>query len=321
MTDSGTADDGPLPSTLGERLDAAGRRLVARHLVARPWATSLQPALQRVAELDTRYGRRFERREGPAAGHVVARRPTPEPPDLLLLPKSAVPERAVPEIAAPASSGPADPGGPAAAPGRPLPADIRARLRDVAGAGADAVRVHTSPAADSAARAHRADAVTMGTGVHLRAGRFRPDEPAGFALLAHEAAHVTALLDPGRVWRRAVAGGAGQEEDAALASEAAAWQRAAPGGLAPGAAGRPPVPAGPGTQRPLPASVSPPARPAGQPGGAARAAESHPAQARPMPAPADRDTGPAAPFDLEELRRSVISDLMRQLRTDFERGG
>ena len=319
MTDSGTADDGPLPSTLGERLDAAGRRLVARHLVARPWAASLQPALQRVADLDTRYGRRFERREDPPAGHVVARRPAPLPPDLVHVPERAVPERAVPEIAAPASSGPAGPGGPAAAPGRPLPADIRARLRDVAGAGADALRVHTSPAADAAARAHRADAVTVGTDVHLRAGRLRPDEPAGFALLAHEASHVTALLDPGRVWRRAVAGGAGQEEDAALATEAAAWQRAARGGPAPGAAGRPPVPAGPGPQRLLPAS--PPARPAGQPGGDARPAEGHPAQARPMPAPSDRDTAPAAPFDVEELRRSLVSDLMRQLRTDFERGG
>ena len=107
MTDSGTADDGPLPSTLGERLDAAGRRLVARHLVARPWAASLQPALQRVADLDTRYGRRFERREDPPAGHVVARRPAPLPPDLVHVPERAVPERAVPEIAAPASSGPA----------------------------------------------------------------------------------------------------------------------------------------------------------------------------------------------------------------------
>jgi Domain of unknown function (DUF4157) len=319
MTDSGTADDGPLPSTLGELLDAAGRRLAARHLVARPWATSLQPALQRVAELDTRYGHRFERREGPPAGHVIGRRPAPGSPDPQLITGSIVPDDTVPDGAAPGSPAPAEPGDSAAATGRPLPADIRTRLRDVAGAGADAVRVHTSPAADAVARAHRADAVTMGADVHLRAGWYRPDEPAGFALLAHEAAHVTALLDPGRVWRRTGAGGADGEEDAALAIEAAAWPRAAPGGLAPGAADRPPVPAGP--QRPWPAS--PPARPAAQPGGAAggRAAEGHPAQARPMPAPADRDTGPPAPFDVEELRRSLISDVMRQLRTDFERGG
>ncbi len=316
MTDSGTADDGPLPSTLGELLDAAGRHLVARHLVTRPWATSLQPALQRVAELDSRYGHRFERREGPAAGppagQVTGRRRAPGPPDLQLITGSTVPDDA-----APGSPAPAGPGDPAAAPGRPLPADIRTRLRDVAGAGADAVRVHTSAAADAVARAHRADAVTTGTDVHLRAGWYRPDEPAGFALLAHEAAHVTALLDPGRVWRRAAAGGADGEEDAALAIETAAWPRAAPGGLAPGAAGRPPVPAGP--QRPWPAS--PPAPPAAQPGGAARTAEGHPAQARPMPASADRDTGPPAPFDVEELRRRLISDVMRQLRTDFERGG
>jgi hypothetical protein len=54
-----------------------------------------------------------------------------------------------------------------------------------------------------------------------------------------------------------------------------------------------------------------------------------------MRAATDRDAGPAtasagtpvsastAPpaVDLEALRRSVVSDLMRQLRTEFERGG
>jgi hypothetical protein len=40
-----------------------------------------------------------------------------------------------------------------------------------------------------------------------------------------------------------------------------------------------------------------------------------------MTAPADRNPPQQAPFDVEALRRSLISDLMRQLRTEFERGG
>ena len=42
-----------------------------------------------------------------------------------------------------------------------------------------------------------------------------------------------------------------------------------------------------------------------------------------MRAAADRDTGSeAAPgVDLEALRRSVVDDLMRRLKTEFERGG
>jgi hypothetical protein len=42
-----------------------------------------------------------------------------------------------------------------------------------------------------------------------------------------------------------------------------------------------------------------------------------------MRAAADRDTGgEAAPgVDLEALRRSVVDDLMRRLKTEFERGG
>jgi hypothetical protein len=40
-----------------------------------------------------------------------------------------------------------------------------------------------------------------------------------------------------------------------------------------------------------------------------------------MRAAADRDTGQSASLDVEELRRGIISELMRQLRTEFERGG
>jgi hypothetical protein len=40
-----------------------------------------------------------------------------------------------------------------------------------------------------------------------------------------------------------------------------------------------------------------------------------------MTASVGRDLPQQAPFDVEELRRDLINDLMRQLRTEFERGG
>ena len=72
-----------------------------------------------------------------------------------------------------------------------------------------------------------------------------------------------------------------------------------------------------------------PAAPAPGPGPAQACVQSGPVAqaARPQPAAmraaADRDTsGEAAPgVDLEALRRSVVDDLMRRLKTEFERGG
>ena len=60
------------------------------------------------------------------------------------------------------SAPPAAGGGAGVDAGRPLPDDVRWRLRDVAGPAADALRVHDDGAADALARAHRADAVTVG---------------------------------------------------------------------------------------------------------------------------------------------------------------
>ena len=156
------------------------------------------------------------------------------------------------------------------------------------------MRVHGDARADAIARAHAADAVTLGADVYFRQGRLTPDDRRGEALLAHEASHVSASLGlpdaPG-----APPGGAGQEA-LALARERAVL------------AGSPgdPVPV--------------PLRPAVQSGPVAQAARPQPAAMR---AAADRDTsGEAAPgVDLEALRRSVVDDLMRRLKTEFERGG
>jgi hypothetical protein len=299
--------------TLGERLDAAARAIAGRHQMRYQWADSMIPMLRRVARLAESPGDRFERHEAPVG---------PQPPV-----SAAEAERArwpAPPEAAGHARRPAQPAAPpprhdgeVSSPADDLPTDVRAALTDVAGPGAGLLRVRTGAAADSLSRANRAEAVTTGTDVWFRAGRFRPREPEGLALLAHEAAHVTALLDPDRARRRAAAGGVGQEEDAALAAETAALRRFGQ------------TPAGPVTMaRPVPGSPAavPRAQPHPPPGsadlaGSSATATTTAAAARPMPASADREISPPPAFDVDELRRSLLADLMRQLRSDFERGG
>ncbi|WP_248962846.1 eCIS core domain-containing protein [Sphaerisporangium perillae] len=320
-------DDGTPAGTLGERLDEAGRRMAARHLPSYPWAGGLARVFEHVTRLTEPFDGRFERQESPVGrqGEIVRGVPVGDAP-------GAGPSAASPGEASPPGPPAAhDPSGdrtpaefpgaepvraPAAAPGRALPSGVRSRLRGVAGLGADALRVHDDAAADTVARAHGADAVTQGADVYFRDGRFRPGDPAGFGLLAHEATHVTALLDPGGAWRRAAPGGVAAEERAALARESAA--RHAPGSgddpdlRAPGPGAAPP-PAGP-PALPDP-GVAPAAAPAPTPAIAPHAA------AHPMTAPVGRDLAQQPPFDVEALRRGLIADLMRQLRTEFERGG
>jgi hypothetical protein len=275
------------PGTLGRRLDGLGRRLAARHDVDFPWSAPLTVLMDHLSGLPSAAGPRFARRE-------------------------ATPQRLV------------APGVPT---GRALPADVTARLRPLVGDGVAAVRVHDDDAADARARAHRADAVSVGADVYFRAGQLRPREPRGFALLAHEATHVVERLRPGASSRRSTAGGVDDEERLALTREASALAPPAgvpgpPSGFAP----VPAIPAGPApmslatpvpgampapAQAPVPNSVassgSPPASPLG----------------RPMTAASDRVVGlpAAAGIDVEALKAGLLRDLIGQLRDEFERGG
>jgi hypothetical protein len=188
---------------------------------------------------------------------------------------------------------------------------MRWRLGAVVGPGAEAVRVHRDADADRFARARRADAVTVGRHVFFRQGRFRPEEPEGFALLAHEATHVLAALRPNAAWRRATVAGAQEEEQGARARERALLGR--PFAAAPRLEAAP----GPLAQRPAPLSVAPLPTPP--------AASS--AALTPMAAATDRHldgsepTGAPATVDVDELRRNLYRDLMSQIRADLERGG
>ncbi|MFM9693534.1 eCIS core domain-containing protein [Streptomyces europaeiscabiei] len=72
---------------------------------------------------------------------------------------------------------------------RPTPHVLR-RLERGLRADLSALRIHTGPAADRLAHGLGADAFACGAHVFFRRGAYRPDTPAGFRLLAHEAAHV-----------------------------------------------------------------------------------------------------------------------------------
>ncbi|MCX4821041.1 DUF4157 domain-containing protein [Streptomyces sp. NBC_01142] len=306
----------PASATLGELLDAQARWLSGRLTPTFPWAGPLGTLIEHAGEIAAPFDGRFDRVESAPESAGAALRPTAT--------------RAFGRETGPETGPETDPGarpGPAAwpdrkapgaradrfTPGRPLPADVRSRLRDVAGPAADALRVHDDDTADSLAHAHRADAVTVGRNVYFRAGRFQPREPRGFGLLVHEATHVLALLRPGAAWRRATGGGAQDEEAEALAGERAA---VAPG-VVPQAArhGGPPAP------HALPHPTLHTTAPGHLPSPA------HSPAARPAAAPADRDgqLSPAVsappPPDLERLRQSLLDELMHRLRTDFERGG
>jgi hypothetical protein len=321
-------DETPLLDTLGRRFEAQARRIAARRLPVYPWARPLGVLLDHLTSLPAPFEGRFERTESPLAGaELDIRRPGEHAAwDLPTIYAAPTVGRPLPATESPPASGKPDsrrPGERAAwdlpaiyaapAVGRPLSADLQERLREVAGRGAEALRVHDDAVADATARAHQADAVTVGPDVFFRQGQFRPHEPRGFGLLVHEATHVLGLLRPGAAWRRATSTGVQEEEEAALAQERAAVSRLGPtvgqGRVETGRLSRPPT------------QSAPPAAP----GAATRATPLAAPALRPMTAEADRDVSvpaPApAPVDLQALRQGLVQDLMRQLRAEFERGG
>jgi hypothetical protein len=292
----------PLIDTLGQQLDDQARRIAAHRLPQFPWARPLAALLDHLTSFPAPLEDRFRRTEAPLYGEdLAARRP----------------------------GGEVEPGIPAiyrAADGRPLPFDVQARLREVTGPGVEAVRVHDDAAAGETARAHRADAVAVGSDVFFGEGQFRPREPRGFALLAHETTHVLELLRPGVSWRRATQGGVQEEEKRALGRERALVSPPLAGARwdhAPASGGLLPMRGQPASSPERPPGVSP----AGVPHGLAAAITPASPALHPMAAANERDLSPggqaAAPpsVDLDVLRRSLVQDLMRQLRAEFERGG
>ncbi|MEW5787775.1 MAG: DUF4157 domain-containing protein [Pseudomonadota bacterium] len=74
--------------------------------------------------------------------------------------------------------------------GRALPMALRGEFEGLFGESLGHVRLHTDSRADSTARSLGARAMSLGSHIAFGAGQFRPEDPAGRALLAHELAHV-----------------------------------------------------------------------------------------------------------------------------------
>ncbi len=74
--------------------------------------------------------------------------------------------------------------------GRPLEPQTRLAMESRFGHDFGRVRIHTGPEADRSAAGLGAHAYTLGLDVRFRQGRYRPDTPAGRALLVHELEHV-----------------------------------------------------------------------------------------------------------------------------------
>ncbi len=93
------------------------------------------------------------------------------------------------------------PGGPRTPAGTPAPTDrlgggaplqdsVRDRMQSAFGRPFSGVRVHSDPAAARLAGRYNARAMTIGEHVAFGAGEYRPGNPVGDALIAHELAHV-----------------------------------------------------------------------------------------------------------------------------------
>lgn len=74
--------------------------------------------------------------------------------------------------------------------GRPLDPHTRGAMESRFGHDFGRVRIHTGPEASRSAAGLGAYAYTLGLDIHFQAGQYRPDHPAGRALIVHELEHV-----------------------------------------------------------------------------------------------------------------------------------
>src|SRR5438270_2434452 len=103
----------------------------------------------------------------------------------------------------------------------PLDSHLRHRFERAFGVDLGTVRLHLGPAASTAARLLRAEAVTSGDDILFGGGKYEPSTQAGRQLLAHELAHVAQTRTAGR----AVGQGPDYaEHERSAEAAAAAWK-------------------------------------------------------------------------------------------------
>ncbi|MFG2710626.1 DUF4157 domain-containing protein [Streptomyces goshikiensis] len=127
--------------------------------------------------------------------------------------------------------------------GQELAPPLRAEMESRLGADLSGVRLHTSTAAAESANALRARAFTVDQDVVFAAGEYRPGDPGGRALIAHELAHTVQQARGGPA-----PAGTDRTERAAAASAAGARGTAPAPALEGSAVGVARVPAGEQTQ-------------------------------------------------------------------------
>jgi hypothetical protein len=202
------------------------------------------------------------------------------------------------------------------APGRALSADLRERLRPLVGEASGRLRVHDDEHAHRVASAHGADAVSIGADVYFGHTRYQPNDMRGFALLAHEALHVQHATRPNTQVERASPAARLAEEMSALRLESEVlWGKRF--------AERPNEPERASAKA---HSSNPRAALADTPqidSPSAHAAHTPAAHQPPMAASSDRALPAPEPptLDVEELRQTLMRDLLRQIRIEMERGG
>jgi uncharacterized protein DUF4157 len=162
------------------------------------------------------------------------------------------------------------------------------------------IQIHTTAAADRAARRVGADAVTSRNAIYFRQGAFQPATPSGRALLAHEATHIA--WDRGaRPLASPAAEPAAREERSALANEYRYLTRRESLPMSPPAAASPAVTA-PAAASPAFFKTALSSRDAG-----------------------DSSSAPPPQSQLSEASVRILQDdlyrmLLDKLRSDFERG-
>jgi hypothetical protein len=328
--------------TVGMRADEFARRLAAAHSARFGWTAPLGELLRHLRSIGGS-SERFDRIEATPSGVVIPTMPDPDQST-----SHSAPRRPSAATGPPSSTVPVPASGVLSADerdhptGQPMAEAVMARVESTIGTELPPIIVHDHAEADSLAREHDADAVTMGDEVHFREGRYRPNSPEGFALIVHEAIHVAATHEPaGEGWRDDDV----DEERRALTAESTVLEQfSVP---PPPALGVPAHPVSDAVAR-LPTSLDnsvtnaaatipsqlaqpsatsmPHRREAQADAVMARQASviesTAPSSARATAKAADVDRHVAAPesVDVNALRRSIIEDVKRLVRDEFERG-
>ncbi|MDJ0597825.1 MAG: DUF4157 domain-containing protein [Crocosphaera sp.] len=194
-----------------------------------------------------------------------------------------------------------------------------------------AVKIYTNQAADRVTRSYGADALTYQEKILFRAGKYKPRETAGIALLGHELTHAAQVKmespsKPGQLTQPIL----DTQEQQALANEAKVWQHlSSPSqGLVQG------------KQTPFPDPIHPPvpgkslaiSRSRGSGSGNRQINQIQSGQprtalsSRELNLPPETNTAlSSSPYlstqQLNQIKEEVYRDLMDRIRIEFERGG